>query len=49
VLERPPAGLRGLTVSGLALQQSFITQLAGLTNLTSLQLVGRIIAAAWTT
>jgi hypothetical protein len=45
LLARPPAGLRGLTVSGLCLQQSFVEQLVGLTGLTSLQLVGTCIAA----
>lgn len=40
LFSRPPAGLHGLTVKGLALQQSFVDQLAGLTKLTSLQLVG---------
>lgn len=40
LLQRPHAGLRGLTVSGLPLQTSFVAQLAELTHLTSLQLVG---------
>lgn len=45
LLARPPAGLRGLTISGLCLQQSFVEQLAGLTNLTLLQLVGTCVNA----
>lgn len=39
LLEDPPAGLKGLTVTGLTLKQERIEQLAGLTNLTSLHLV----------
>jgi hypothetical protein len=39
LLTRPPGNLRGLTLQGLSLQQSYVSQLATLTGLTSLQLV----------
>lgn len=39
LLTRRPANLRGLTIHGLSLQQSYVSQLAGLTGLTALQLV----------
>lgn len=39
LLEEPPAGLKGLSVTGWALKQERFEQLAGLTNLTSLHLV----------